>query len=85
VWNNFMHGQPDGWDNTFNQQAAIGNITEADVDAYAKALNINPAPLWTQVQSRNWTGLIDTTFTELGQSQPDRKRQRTREPSSHRS
>ncbi len=69
VWKSFMHGQPDGWDNTFNAQATLGNITEADVDAYAKALSINPAPLWAQVENRNWTGLIDATFKELGQPQ----------------
>ena len=92
VWKNFMHGQPDGWDNTFNAQADLGNMTEAEVDAYAQALNINPAPLWTQVQARNWTGLIDATFKELDQRRPangqtgngrqsSRARQRTREPS----
>jgi hypothetical protein len=91
VWRNFMHGQPDGWDNTFNAQANLGNMKEAYINDYAETLGIAPGPLWAQVEKRDWTGLIDITFKELGQPsqasgqtgnghQPARARQRASTP-----
>ncbi len=56
VWRNFM----DGMCGSLQRQADAGNMTEEQIDAFAKAVKVDPKLLYPLVKERNWNKFVET-------------------------